>query len=103
MSNHHDHEHDHDDVPAAPLPPTPEYGYWKSLRELAGTADWQVQPSAKEFPPGADQPPPTDPLSRRNFFHLMGASMGLAGLGVAGGCRRYEKEEIVPLARRPED
>jgi MoCo/4Fe-4S cofactor protein with predicted Tat translocation signal len=105
MSNHHDHdhEHDHDDVPAAPLPPTPEHGYWKSLRELDGAADWQLQPSAKEFPPGADQPPPTDPLSRRNFFHLMGASMGLAGLGVAGGCRRYEKEEIVPLARRPED
>ena len=35
-------------------------------------------------------------MSRRNFFHLMGASAGLAGIGVAAaGCRRYEKEEIV--------
>ena len=32
----------------------------------------------KEFAPGADQAPAIDPLSRRNFFHLMGASMGLA-------------------------
>jgi molybdopterin-containing oxidoreductase family iron-sulfur binding subunit len=104
--DHHDHGHDHhhhDDGPQAPIPATPEHGYWKSLRELGGTADWQVQPTAKEFPPGADQAPPIDPLSRRNFFHLMGASMGLAGLGVASGCRRYEKEEIVPLSHRPED
>jgi molybdopterin-containing oxidoreductase family iron-sulfur binding subunit len=43
-------------------------------------------------------------MSRRNFFHLMGSAAGLAGIGaVAAGCQRYEKEEIVPLARRPED
>ncbi|HUJ63672.1 MAG TPA: TAT-variant-translocated molybdopterin oxidoreductase, partial [Kofleriaceae bacterium] len=99
----HDHDHHHHDEPSAPLPATPEHGYWKSLRELAGQAPWQLAPSTREFPPGADQPPPVDPMSRRNFFHLMGASMGLAGLGVASGCQRYEKEEIVPLARRPED
>ena len=100
----HDHHHHHDDeAPQAPLPATPSHGYWKSLRELEGKAAWQVAPTAKEFPPGADQPPPLDPMSRRNFFHLMGASMGLAGLGAAAGCRRYEKEEIVPLSRRPED
>ena len=46
---------------------------------------------------------PIDPMSRRNFFQLMGASDGLAGLAAGAGCRRYEKEEIVPLARRPED
>src|SRR6185436_4481902 len=58
-------------------------------------------PDDNEFPP---MPAVSDPLSRRNFFHLMGASMGLAGIGVAaGGCRRYESEEIVPLSRRPED
>jgi molybdopterin-containing oxidoreductase family iron-sulfur binding subunit len=103
--DHHDHDHhadEHGQV-QAPLPPTPEHGYWKSLRELAGTAAWQQSPSAKEFPPGADQPPALDPMSRRNFFHLMGASAGLAGLAAGAGCRRYEKEEIVPLARRPED
>jgi len=103
----HDHDHDghhhHDEQPSAPLPATPEHGYWMSMRELAGTADWQQQPSAKEFPPGADQPPALDPMSRRNFFHLMGASAGLAGIAAGAGCRRYEKEEIVPLARRPEN
>jgi molybdopterin-containing oxidoreductase family iron-sulfur binding subunit len=41
-------------------------------------------------------------MSRRNFFNLMGASMGLAGIGLGAGCRRYEKEEIIPLSRRPE-
>ena len=62
-----------------------------------------AQSIVKEFEPGSDEPPPIDPMSRRNFFHLMGASMGLAGLAAGAGCRRYEKEEIVPLARRPED
>ena len=104
----HDHDHDHehgdddehhDETPLADLPPTPVHGYWKSLRELDGSAAFQVGRTGHEFPPEADQPT-KDPLSRRNFFHLMGASMALAGVGA---CRRYEKEEIVPLSRRPED
>src|ERR1700755_106440 len=99
--DHHDH-HDHDDAPLADLPPTPVHGYWRSLRELDGKAAFQVQRNRREIPDGADQAP-KDPLSRRNFFHLMGASMAFAGLGAGAGCRRYEKEEIVPLARRPED
>jgi MoCo/4Fe-4S cofactor protein with predicted Tat translocation signal len=74
------------------------HGYWKSLRELDGSASFQVGRTGHEFPPGADQPT-KDPLSRRNFFHLMGASMALAGVGAC----RYEKEDIVPLARRPEN
>lgn len=104
-AKHHDedHSHSHDEAGSAPLPATPQHGYWKSLRELDGQAPWQLAPSAQEFAPGSDTPPAIDPLSRRNFFHLMGASMGLAGLGVGAGCRRYEKEEIVPLTRRPED
>src|SRR4051812_2695348 len=95
----HDDDHEHEGAPLADLPATPEYGYWKSLRELEGKAAFQVGRTGHEFPAGSDQPP-RDPLSRRNFFHLMGASMALAGVGA---CRRYEKEEIVPLARRPED
>jgi len=104
----HDHDHDHDavgenyDVARPAMAPTPEHGYWKSLKELDGKAPWQLAPSDKEFAEGGDEAP-VDPLSRRNFFHLMGASMGLAGLGVASGCRRYEAEEIVPLSRRPEN
>jgi MoCo/4Fe-4S cofactor protein with predicted Tat translocation signal len=74
-----------------PVPPPPEHGYWKSLRELNGTAEWQQEgPTMREFAPGSDQAPLPDPMSRRNFFHLMGSSMGLAGIGaVAAGCQRY--------------
>ncbi|TMQ14902.1 MAG: 4Fe-4S dicluster domain-containing protein [Deltaproteobacteria bacterium] len=100
---HHEHdehdEHEHDDAPLADLLPTPAHGYWRSLRELDGKAAFQVARTGHEFPAGADRPA-VDPLSRRNFFQLMGASMALAGVGA---CQRYEKEEIVPLARRPED
>jgi len=103
----HEHRDEHDDdddehhdaPPLADSPPTPVHGYWKSLRELDGSAAFQVGRTGHEFPPEADQAS-KDPLSRRNFFHLMGASMALAGVGA---CQRYEKEEIVPLARRPED
>jgi molybdopterin-containing oxidoreductase family iron-sulfur binding subunit len=95
---HGDHHH-HAAEPLADLAPTPVHGYWRSLRELEGTASFQVGRNGREFPDGADQAP-KDPLSRRNFFQLMGASMALAGVGA---CQRYEKEEIVPLARRPED
>jgi Fe-S-cluster-containing dehydrogenase component len=101
--HHDDHEHDavDHDAPRAPLPPTPEHGYWKSIRELEGRAPWQLQPSTREFPtPPAETASVVDPLSRRNFFHLMGASMAMAGVA---SCQRYEKSEIVPLARRPED
>ncbi len=101
--DHDDHDHDddehHDEPPLADLSPIPVHGYWKSLAELDGTAGWQVGRTGHEFPPEADATT-KDPLSRRNFFHLMGASMALAGVGA---CTRYEKEEIVPLARRPED
>ena len=101
----HDHDHHHDDEVLAPIGATPEHGYWRSLRELAGKASWQLKPSLKEMPEGpAPSTAPVDPLSRRNFFHLMGSAAGLAGIGaVAAGCQRYDKEEIVPLARRPED
>ncbi|HEY3806269.1 MAG TPA: TAT-variant-translocated molybdopterin oxidoreductase [Kofleriaceae bacterium] len=101
--DHDDHHHHHDDAPLAPIPATPMTGYWKSLNELAGSADWQTSPTKREFRPGSDQPPELDPMSRRNFFHLMGASAGVVGLGVAASACRYDKEEIVPLSRRPED
>jgi len=55
-----------------PVEPTPEHGYWKSLRELDGTTEWQQNGLTKqEFAPGADQPPAPDPMSPRNFIHLM--------------------------------
>ncbi|MCX5741971.1 MAG: TAT-variant-translocated molybdopterin oxidoreductase [Proteobacteria bacterium] len=103
-SDHSDHsEHsDHDDHdPALDIGPTPAHGYWRTLAELEGNAKLQENGRTnREFPPGAgEHDRPIDPLSRRNFFQLMGASMALAGVGAC----RYEKEEIIPLARRPED
>jgi len=102
----HTHAHTEDNYDAAYAPvagtdeparqATPTYGYWRSLAELEGKGKLQTDRGGNEFPPA---PEVSDPLSRRNFFHLMGASMALAGVGAC----RYEKEEIVPLARRPED
>jgi Fe-S-cluster-containing dehydrogenase component len=82
--------------------PVAEHGYWMSLAELQ-----RMEVGAEALPPADlntlhDTNAGADPLSRRNFFQLMGASMALAGVAGAG-CHRYEKEEIVPLARRPED
>ena len=84
-----------DNVATAPA----THGYWMSLAELQRGTDAVGVPD--EFPAGSDEDV-ADPMSRRNFFHLMGASMALAGVAGAG-CHRYEKEEIVPLSRRPED
>jgi molybdopterin-containing oxidoreductase family iron-sulfur binding subunit len=100
--DHHDDDDEHDGPPLADLAPTPVHGYWKSLRELEGKAGFQVGRTGNEFTAEASPSSegPQDLLSRRNFVHLMGASMALAGVGA---CQRYEKEEIVPLARRPED
>ena len=95
--HHHDHDHDHGEAETLAAPgPTSTFGYWRSLRELDGQAPFQTDPTPKEFATAPDRT--IDPLHRRNFFQLMGASMALAGVGAC----RYEKEEIVPLARRPE-
>jgi molybdopterin-containing oxidoreductase family iron-sulfur binding subunit len=42
----------------------------------------------------------TDPVSRRGFMKLMGASMALAGLA---GCTRQPDESIYPYVKLPED
>jgi molybdopterin-containing oxidoreductase family iron-sulfur binding subunit len=83
-----------------------DHGYWKSLAELERDSAPDQGPGQDgdpmEFPATATDETVSDPLSRRNFVQIMGASMALAG--VAGtGCKRYEKDEIVPLSRRPED
>ena len=72
------------------------HGYWMSLSEV----DPEAAPTPSDVE-GADGDV-VDPLNRRNFMQLMGASMALAGVAGAG-CHRYDREEIVPLSRRPED
>jgi molybdopterin-containing oxidoreductase family iron-sulfur binding subunit len=70
--------------------------YWRSLNEFSETTEFK-EAVAREFPDGASVL--EDPVSRRSFIGLMGASLGLAGLA---GCRRPE-EKILPYNKRPED
>ncbi len=62
---------------------------WRSLEELMDTPDFQSM-VRREFPSQAGEW--TDPLSRRSFLALMGASLALAG---ATGCRQ-PAGKIVP-------
>jgi MoCo/4Fe-4S cofactor protein with predicted Tat translocation signal len=71
--------------------------YWRSLEELADSAEFR-EALHREFPQGVTQW--LDPVSRRQFLHLMGASVALAGLS---GCTRQPREAIVPYVKQPEE
>ena len=71
--------------------------YWRSIDELAGTPEFEAA-VAKEFPDQAQEW--VDPVSRRGFLKLMGASMALAGLA---GCTKQPDEPIYPYVKAPED
>jgi len=71
--------------------------YWRSIDELADTAEFQAAVE-KEFPGAAQEW--VDPVSRRGFMKLMGASMALAGLA---GCAKQPDEPIYPYVKAPED
>src|SRR5437016_908794 len=71
--------------------------YWRSLDELADSPVFEefVQ---REFPHAAEEW--NDPVERRTFLKLMGASLALAGLS---GCVIQPPEKIVPYVRQPEE
>jgi MoCo/4Fe-4S cofactor protein with predicted Tat translocation signal len=71
--------------------------FWRSLDELADTAEFQAAVE-REFPAAAQEW--VDPTSRRGFLKLMGASMALAGLA---GCTKQPDEPIYPYVKAPED
>src|SRR5271155_2449714 len=71
--------------------------YWRSIDELAGTPEFEAA-VAKEFPDQAQEW--IDPVSRRGFLKLMGASMALAGMA---GCTKQPDEPIYPYVKAPED
>ena len=79
-----------------PLPARQEQQLWRSLDELA---------EGEALPTFGQQDLPSftaawhDPVSRRHFLQLMGASLALAGLNA---CTRQPEERIVPYARFPE-
>ena len=71
--------------------------YWQSIDELANTAEFQAAVE-REFPSSAQEW--VDPVSRRGFMKLMGASLALAGLA---GCTKQPDEPIYTYAKAPED
>lgn len=86
--------------------------YWRSVDEHArlsaagssALAEQQAaaqQAQSDEFAPGAAELE-LDPVARRDFLGVMGASFALAGVSLSG-CVRKPKENILPYTRRPEE
>src|SRR6476646_1036494 len=71
--------------------------YWRSLGELADTAQFREY-LHREFPEQASEW--NDPEGRRQFLKLMSASLALAGLSA---CTKQPTENIIPYVRQPED
>src|ERR1044071_6441776 len=71
--------------------------YWRSLEELADTPVFR-EFVEREFPQQAEGW--LDPIERRTFIKLMGASLALAGLS---GCVFQPPEKIVPNVKQPEE
>ena len=71
--------------------------YWRSLEEMADTEEFR-EFVAREFPQAAEEW--DDPVERRTFLKLMGASLALAGLS---GCSYQPPEKIVPYVIQPEE
>lgn len=72
--------------------------YWRSLDELAQTPEFQEYLN-HEFP----QSTPEDwrqPLDRRSWMRLMGASLAFGGLTA---CTKQPPEKIVPYVKPPEE
>ncbi len=71
--------------------------YWRTLEELANEKAFG-ELLEREFPRQASEW--VDPVSRRSFLKLAGASLALAGLS---GCTKQPPEAIVPYVRQPEE
>jgi molybdopterin-containing oxidoreductase family iron-sulfur binding subunit len=71
--------------------------YWRSLEEMAATEEFR-EFLTREFPHQASEW--IDPVSRRRFLQLMGASLALAGLS---SCTSAPSEKIMPYVRAPEE
>ena len=71
--------------------------YWRSLEELADSPILE-EFVRREFPQHAEEW--NDPVERRTFLKLMGASLALAGLS---GCVIQPPEKIVPYVKQPEE
>ncbi|MCX7789734.1 MAG: TAT-variant-translocated molybdopterin oxidoreductase [Chloroflexaceae bacterium] len=73
--------------------------FWRSLDELADTPAFQ-ELLRREFPAGAAELS-ADPVTRRTFLKLMGASLALAGLSGCTFAIKQPQELVAPFARAP--
>jgi molybdopterin-containing oxidoreductase family iron-sulfur binding subunit len=71
--------------------------YWRSLEALSETPEFRTY-LHREFPENASEW--LDPVGRRGFLKLMGASLALAGVSA---CTRQPVEHVVPYVQQPED
>ena len=71
--------------------------YWRSLEDFADSPIVE-EFVRREFPHAAEEW--NNPLERRTFLKIMGASLALAGLS---GCVIQPPENIVPYVRQPEE
>jgi molybdopterin-containing oxidoreductase family iron-sulfur binding subunit len=71
--------------------------YWRSLEELADSPILE-EFIHREFPQQAEEW--NDPVERRTFLKLMGASLALAGLS---GCVIQPPEKVIPYVKQPEE
>ena len=85
------------DAVRARLGKTQGRDYWRSLDELAETPEFK-ELLEQEFP--SQLSVWNDPVSRRKFMKLMGASLALAGVS---GCLHLPKETIVPYVQQPRE
>jgi MoCo/4Fe-4S cofactor protein with predicted Tat translocation signal len=71
--------------------------WWRALEERTGDPSFQ-EFLQREFPSQVEAI--IDPVQRRTFLKLMGASLALAGFTA---CTRQPPEHIVPYVRQPEE
>ncbi len=71
--------------------------YWRSLDELADSPVFE-EFVRREFPQQAEEW--NDPVERRTFLKLMGASLALAGMS---GCVIQPPEKVIPYVKQPEE
>jgi molybdopterin-containing oxidoreductase family iron-sulfur binding subunit len=84
-------------TPMPPTPPEPSARFWRTLDEYADDPAFHEQ-LVNEFPSQIETI--SDPIARRRFLKLMGASLALGGLSA---CTRQPAETIVPYVRPPDD
>src|SRR4030095_10396287 len=90
-----------DGLTAGDQPPATAGGsdktYWRNLEELADSPVFE-EFVRREFPQQAEEW--NNPLERRTFLKLMGASLALAGLS---GCVIQPPEKVIPYVKQPEE